>query len=117
MASTHNEPERLALDDPRRRGILIPASQLVDTGLTVGDRFSVKRGQKELFAVLIVKDAQGDILYDRAGIFIERTRRVDMFLGGVFDTFRVEFRAGDPPALCIRPLDVNIKGIEKIIRP
>ncbi len=117
MASKSSEPERLALDDPRRRGILSPASQLSDTGLAVGDRFKVKAGQKELFAVLIVKDDQGDILYDRAGIFVERTRRVDMFLGGVFDTFRVEFRPGDPPALCIRPLDINIKGIDNIIRP
>ncbi len=117
MVSKTNGPERLALDDPRRRGILIPASQLADTGLALGDRFKVKMGQKELFAVLIVKDAQGDIIYDRAGIFIERTRRVDMFLGGVFDTFRVEFRPGDPPALCIRPLDINIKGIDTIIRP
>jgi hypothetical protein len=115
MAAKHAEPQRLALNDPQRRGILIPASQLADTDFSVGDRFKVKMGQKDLFAVLIVKDDQGDILYDRTGIFIERTRRVDMFLGGVFDTFTVEVRENDPPALRIRPLDINVKGIENII--
>ena len=117
MAINSSEPQRLALNDPQRRGILIPASQLVDSGLVVGDRFKVKMGQKDLFAVLIVKDDQGEILYDRTGIFIERTRRVDMFLGGVFDTFGVEVQADDPPALRIRPLDINIRGMENIIRP
>ena len=75
-------PQRLALNDPKRRGILIPANQLADTVFAVGDRFKVKMGQKDLFAVWIVKDDRGNILYDRTGIFIERTRRVDMFLGG-----------------------------------
>ncbi len=117
MAFNQPEPQRMALNDPQRRGILIPASQLVDAGLTVGDRFKVKMGQKDLFAVLIVKDDQGDILYDRTGIFIERTRRVDMFMGGVFDTFRVEVLEADPPALRIRPLDINLKGIDRIIKP
>ena len=90
MAIKNDGAQRLALNDPQRRGILIPASQLVDTDFTVGDRFTVKRGQKDLFALAIVLDAQGDILYDRTGIFIERTRRVDMFLGGVFDAFAVK---------------------------
>ncbi len=115
MAANQPEQQRLALNDPQRRGILIPASQLADTDFTVGDRFKVKMGQKDLFAVLIVKDEQGDILYDRTGIFIERTRRVDMFLGGVFDTFAVDVRGDDPPALRIRPLDINVKGMENII--
>ncbi len=117
MASTNSDPQRLALNDPQRRGILIPASQLANTGLSVGDRFKVKMGQKDLFAVLIVKDDNGDILYDRTGIFIERTRRVDMFLGGVFDTFGVEVQEDDPPGLRIRPLDINIKGMDNIIKP
>ena len=117
MTFKQSEPQRMALNDPQRRGILIPASQLVDSGLTVGDRFKVKMGQKDLFAVLIVKDDQGDILYDRTGIFVERTRRVDMFLGGVFDTFMVEVQADDPPSLRIRPLDINIRGMENIIKP
>jgi hypothetical protein len=117
MALDHSLPQRLALNDPQRRGVFIPASQLVDTPFDVGDRFKVKKGQKDLFAVLIVRDPQGDILYDRTGIFIERTRRVDMFLGGVFDTFGVEVREDDPPALRIRPLDINIKGMEDIVKP
>ncbi len=117
MTANDARPQRLALNDPQRRGIIIPASQLADTDFTVGDRFKVKMGQKDLFAVMIVKDARGDILYDRTGIFIERTRRVDMFLGGVFDTFSVEVRNENPPALRIRPLDINIKGMEKIISP
>jgi hypothetical protein len=117
MARPHRTPQRLALNDPQRRGILIPANQLVDAPFAVGDRFKVKMGQKDLFAVLIVKDPQGDILYDRTGIFIERTRRVDMFLGGVFDTLGVEILSGDPQAIRIRPLDINIKGMEAIIKP
>lgn len=117
MAVNNPEPQRLALNDTQRRGILIPASQLTDTAFKVGDRFKVKMGQKDLFAVWIVKDDRGDILYDRTGIFIERTRRVDMFLGGVFDTFGVDVQQGDPPALRIRPLDINVKGMENIIKP
>ncbi|MBL0714853.1 MAG: hypothetical protein JJV98_14255 [Desulfosarcina sp.] len=117
MALKYTDSQRLALNDPQRRGILIPANQLIDTALAVGDRFKVKRGQKDLFALVIVKDEQGDILYDRTGIFLERTRRVDMFLGGVFDTFSIEILDGDPPALRIRPLDINLKSMENIIKP
>ncbi len=117
MASKKFEAQRLALNDPQRRGILIPASQLVDTAFRVGDRFTVKRGQKDLFAVAIVPDDQGDILYDRTGIFIERTRRVDMFLGGVFDAFAVEILEGQPSALRIRPLNINLQSMENIIKP
>lgn len=117
MALKKDDAQRLALNDPQRRGILIPASQLVDTAFTVGDRFTVKRGQKDLFALAIVPDAQGDILYDRTGIFIERTRRVDMFLGGVFDAFAVEIREGESPTLRIRPLDINLESLDNIIAP
>ena len=117
MALKKNNAQRLALNDPQRRGILIPASQLVDTAFAVGDRFMVKRGQKDLFALAIVPHAQGDILFDRTGIFIERTRRVDMFLGGVFDTFAVEIHDGEAPTLRIRPLDINLESMENIIDP
>ena len=116
MALKKNDAQRLALNDPQRRGILIPASQLVDTTFTVGDRFTVKRGQRDLFALAVVPDAQGDILYDRTGIFIERTRRVDMFLGGVFDVFAVEILDGESPTLRIRPLDINLESMENIIK-
>jgi hypothetical protein len=116
MALKKDDAQRLALNDPQRRGILIPASQLVDTTFTVGDRFAVKRGQKDLFALAVVPDAQGDILYDRTGIFIERTRRVDMFLGGVFDVFAVEIFDGESPSLRIRPLDINLESMENIIK-
>ena len=71
---------------------------------------------KDLFALAVVPDAQGDILYDRTGIFIERTRRVDMFLGGVFDVFAVEILDGESPSLRIRPLDINLESMENIIK-
>ncbi len=117
MAIRKDGAQRLALNDPQRRGILIPASQLVDTAFAVGARFMVKRGQKDLFALVIVPDGQGDILYDRTGIFIELTRRVDMFLGGVFDVFGVAIVDGDPPALRFRPLDINLESVENLITP
>jgi hypothetical protein len=76
MTKEGNETIRSAIHDPDRRGILIPAGQLEGSGLSVGDRFTLKKGQRDLFTVALVKHAAGEIFFDRSGIFIERTRRI-----------------------------------------
>ena len=102
---------RMAIHDRDRRDILIPASQLEGTGLAVGDRFKLKKGQRDLFTVTIIKDDKGDILFDRSGIFIDRTRRVDILLGGIFDTYQVEIVAATPPTLLLRTTDPGLTAI------
>lgn len=102
---------RTAVLDRERRGILIPASQLADSGLSAGDRFRLKKGQRDLFAVVLVKDPQGEVFFDRSGIFVERTRRVDILLGGIFDTYGVEILDADPPVVKIRSLDPGLDAI------
>lgn len=93
-----------------RKGIFIHKNQLINSGFNVGDRFSVKAGKQELFAISIVKDDKGDILFDKSGIFIERTRRIDILLGGIFDEY-VLYIESDPQGLIkIRPLEAVMKG-------
>ena len=82
-------PSQIAFYDPDRKGILIHKDQLTDTPFEVGDRFSVRKGKRELFAVTIIKDADGDIVFDKRGIFVERTRKIDILLGGIFDEYVV----------------------------
>jgi hypothetical protein len=102
---------RTALHDRERRGILIPASQLEGSGLSAGDRFTLKKGQRDLFAVTLVKDPRGEILFDRSGIFIERTRRVDILLGGIFDVYQVEIVAAEPLVLKVKTVDPGLAAI------
>ncbi|MGD9332050.1 MAG: hypothetical protein PVJ53_12105 [Desulfobacterales bacterium] len=102
---------RIAMHDRERRGILIPASQLQDSGLSVGDRFALKKGQRHLFAVTLVKHERGDILFDRSGIFIDRTRRVDILLGGIFDEYQVEIMDTAPPMLLVKTMDPGLDAI------
>ncbi|MCB2170249.1 MAG: hypothetical protein KQI78_21510 [Deltaproteobacteria bacterium] len=102
---------RSAIHDPERRGILIPAGQLEDSGLSVGDRFTLKKGQRDLFAVTLVKHAAGEIVFDRSGIFIERTRRVDILMGGIFDEYGVEIIDADPPMLIVKTMDPGLAAI------
>lgn len=80
-------PSQIAFYDPDRKGILIHKDQLAGTPFEVGDRFSVRKGKRELFAVTIIKDGDGDIVFDKRGIFIERTRKIDILLGGIFDEY------------------------------
>ncbi len=80
-------PDQIAFYDPDRKGILIHKDQLANTPFEVGNRFSVRRGKRELFAVTIIKDDNGDIFFDKRGIFIERTRKIDIMLGGIFDEY------------------------------
>ena len=80
-------PDQIAFYDPDRKGILIHKDQLVDSPFKVGDRFSVRKGKRELFAMTLISDENGDIFFDRRGIFIERTRQIDILLGGIFDEY------------------------------
>ncbi len=100
----------IAIYDTDRKGIFIHKDQLQDTPYAVGDRFSVKKGQKELFAVVIVKDDNGNILFDKNGIFIERTRRVDVYMGGIFNEYVIFFELEQPHTFKIKPLEMVLKG-------
>ena len=82
--------------DSDRKGIFIHRNQLSDSSFNVGDRFSVKVGKQDLFAISIVKDDKGDIIYYKNGIFIKRTRRIDILLGGIYhDSARGECSGRD----------------------
>ena len=104
----HNN--QIAIYDVDRKGIFIHKDQLQDSTFNVGDRFSVKKGQKELFTLMIVKDESGDIVFDKTGIFIERTRRVDIFLGGIYDEYVIFFELDKPDNFKIKPLEMVLKG-------
>ena len=95
--------------DPDRKGIFIHKNQLDDSGFKVGDRFSVKVGKQDLFAISIVKDGKGDIVYDKNGIFIERTRRIDILLGGIFDEYVLYIESDTPGSIKLRPLEAVMK--------
>jgi hypothetical protein len=103
---------RTAVNDTERRGILIPAGQLDGSGLSPGDRFTLKKGQRELFTVTLVKDPNGEVLFDRSGIFLERTRRVDILLGGIFERYQVEIIDAQPPLVKVKTLDPGLTAIK-----
>lgn len=96
--------------DPDRKGIFIHKNQLNDSGFNVGDRFSVKVGKQDLFAISIVRDDKGDIVYDKNGIFIERTRRIDILLGGIYDEYVLYIEPDPYGSIKIRPLEAVIKN-------
>jgi hypothetical protein len=96
--------------DPDRKGIFIHKDQLNDGGFNVGDRFSVKVGKQDLFAISIIRDDRGDIVYDKNGIFIERTRRIDILLGGIFDKYVLYFESDPPMSIKLRPLEAVTKN-------
>ena len=102
---------RGAVHDPERRGILIPASQLNDTVFREGDRFTVRKGQREFFTLYIQKDPEGDIVFEKYGIFIPRTRRVDAYLGGIFHEFTVDFPPSHPDRMKIAPVGNEYQNI------
>ena len=104
----HNN--QIAFYDADRKGILIHKDQLQDSPFKVGDRFAIKKGQKELFALVIVKDEGGEIVFDKAGIFIARSRRVDVFIGGIFDEYVIFFELDKPDTFKIKPLEMVLKG-------
>ena len=96
--------------DPDRKGIFIHKNELNDSSFKVGDRFSVKIGKQDLFAITIIKDDKGDIVYDKNGIFIERTRRIDILLGGIFDEYVLYIESDPQGSIKLRPLEAVIKN-------
>jgi hypothetical protein len=96
--------------DSDRKGIFIHKNQLEDSGFKVGDRFSVKVGKQDLFAISIVKDDKGDIVYDKNGIFIERTRRIDILLGGIYHEYVLYIESDPQGSIKLKPLEAVIKN-------
>ena len=99
-------PKQIAFYDPERKGMFIHIDQLADSPFKVGDRFSLRKGKRELFAITIIKDEQGDIFFDKKGIFIERTRKIDVFLGGIFDEYVFYIEPEIPGTIKIKPLEI-----------
>ena len=99
----------VAIYDPDRKDIFIHKNQLSASNFQVGDRFSVKWGRQDLFAVSIIKDDMGDIVYDKNGIFIRRTRRIDILLGGIFDEYVLFIESKAPGSIKLRPLEAVLK--------
>jgi hypothetical protein len=95
--------------DPDRKGIFIHKNQLNESSFKVGDRFSVKVGKQDLFAISIIKDPKGEIVYDKNGIFIERTRRIDILLGGIFDEYVLYIESDTQRSIKLRPLEAVMK--------
>ena len=96
----------IAFYDPDRKGIFIHKDQLKESPFEIGDRFSVRKGKRELFAMTIVKDDTGEIFYDKKGIFIERTRKIDILLGGIFDEYVVYIEPEMPETIKLKALDI-----------
>ena len=103
---SHIGPGQIAFYDPDRKGILIHKDQLADTPFEVGDRFSVRKGKRELFAMTIIKDGEGDIVFDKRGIFIERTRKIDILLGGIFDEYVFYIEPEIPGTIKLKALEI-----------
>ena len=96
--------------DSDRKGIFIHKNELADSSFKPGDRFSVKVGKQDLFAVTIVKDGKGKIVYDKNGIFIKRTRRIDILLGGIYDDYVLYIETDGPGTIKLRPLEAVIQN-------
>jgi hypothetical protein len=100
----------VAIYDPDRKGIFIHKNQLSASNFKVGDRFSVKWGRQDLFALSILKDDQGDIVFDKNGIFIARTRRIDILLGGIFDEYLLYIESEAPGSIKLRAREAVLKN-------
>ncbi|MCU0559428.1 MAG: hypothetical protein MUD16_04465 [Desulfobacterales bacterium] len=107
------ETSRIALHDRERRGIYIHAALLAESPFRPGDRFSLQTRSTRLFAVTLIRDAAGDVVYDRHGIFLPRSRRVDMLLGGIFEKHLVTIDPGPPGAITLRPLEIVLDKNQK----
>ena len=99
-------PKHTAFYDPERKGIFIHSDQLRESPFEIGDRFTVRKGKRELFAISIIKDDSGEIFYDKKGIFIERTRRIDILLGGIFDEYVIYIEPEIPQTIKIKALEI-----------
>lgn len=102
------ELNNIAFYEKERKGIYIHARLLQDSPFRPGDRFALRPRPTQLFSVTIIKDDNGDIFFDKHGIFIARTRHIDMLMGGIFDKYVVTIEADEPGTLRLRPLDVML---------
>ncbi|MGD8954577.1 MAG: hypothetical protein PVI45_09405, partial [Desulfobacterales bacterium] len=59
------DKRNIVLFDRDRNGIFIHMGSLAERPFTIGDRFSIHKGRRELFSLKIKKDDQGDILLDK----------------------------------------------------
>ncbi len=96
---------RIACYEEERRGIFIHRDLLQDTPFRPGDRFAILPRPAEIFSVTLGRDPAGEILFDRHGIFLERTRRLDILLGGIFERYVVLLDPAQPETLRLRPLE------------
>ena len=99
-------PKYTAFYDPERKGIFIHSDQLRASPFEIGDRFAVRKGKRELFAMTIIKNDTGEIFYDKKGIFIERTRKIDILLGGIFDEYVIYIEPEIPQTIKIKALEI-----------
>ena len=106
MPSDSISSKRIAFYDPERKGIFIHYDQLKDSPFEIGDRFSVRKGKRELFAITIIKDDNGKIFFDKKGIFIERTRKIDILLGGIFEEYIFYIEPEIAGTIKIKPLEI-----------
>ena len=98
--------DAIAFYDKERKGIFIHRKLLQTGSFQPGDRFSIQPKPTQLFSVTLVQDDAGDIFCDQHGIFIARTRRIDMLMGGIFDKYVVYLEPDGPGSLKLRPLQV-----------
>jgi len=100
------QANNIAFYDKERKGIFIHAQLLQNGPFRPGDRFTVRPRPTQLFSVTLIKNDNGDIFYDKHGIFITRTRHIDILMGGIFDKYVVTIEQDEPGTLKVRPLDV-----------
>jgi hypothetical protein len=79
---------------------------LKESPFKIGDRFSVRKGKRELFAMTLIKDDTGEIFYDKNGIFVERTRKIDILLGGIFDEYVIYIEPEIQQTIKIKALEI-----------
>jgi hypothetical protein len=101
----NNRYQAIGVYDTHRRGIFIHADQLSPGPYRPGDRFAVRKGKQEPFTIKIVKNSQGPFIFDRNGLFIARTRRIDILLGGIFDAYAIFFDSKHDDLMIIRSLE------------
>ncbi|MCU0604953.1 MAG: hypothetical protein MUC33_20070 [Desulfobacterales bacterium] len=105
--------DRIAFYEKERKGIFIHAGLLGESPFRPGDRFAVRPRPTQLFSLTIGKDDDGDILFDKHGIFISRTRRIDILMGGIFEKYVICFEPEEPDSIRIRPLDIVLDSSQR----
>lgn len=112
-AASQIDPKRIANYDPERKGIFIHQNQLADSHFRVGDRFLLRKGKHQIFSVTIIRDDNGDIFFDKNGIFIQRSRRIDILMGGLFEQFVFYLEPEIPLTIKLRPLEIALEPEKK----